>query len=184
MKPTDKQFKKLCEWCGFEEVQYLNTNGREMPGCIHYAHPVATGGGDGSLPPLDINFFFGYVVPKLDGVTIDYQQGHYMVRVKHKGFESVSGGKDLVTALFSAAWEVVEQVSEEFGAIERPKGITFDGVIDSIKAGELPILSDGEVSQLVTDYHFSGVQNRHVLAKNVAQAQRDLILKHIKGEGK
>ena len=75
-------------------------------------------------------------------------------------------------------------ISEEFGAIERPKGITFDGVIDSIKAAELPLLSDEDIIQLVTDYHISGVQNRHVLAKNVAQAQRDADMEQFKGEGK
>jgi len=36
---------------------------------------------------------------------------------------------------------------------------------------ELRVLNDEEIINLVTDYHMSGKQNRHILAKSVAEAQ-------------
>jgi len=44
------------------------------------------------------------------------------------------------------------------------------------------LLTDEEIINLVTDYHFSGEQNRHILAKNVAKAQLEKVAKHIEGE--
>jgi len=43
-------------------------------------------------------------------------------------------------------------------------------------------LSDEKIIELVTEYHFSGVENRHVLAKNVVKAFRQAILDVIKEE--
>jgi len=47
---------------------------------------------------------------------------------------------------------------------------------------ELPLLGEEEIIRIVTEYHISGIENRHVLAKRVAQAQRDLCMKTLKGE--
>ena len=44
-------------------------------------------------------------------------------------------------------------------------------------------LTDEEIINLVTEYHFSGKQNRHILARNVAQAQLNKIdIEQIKKE--
>ena len=42
----------------------------------------------------------------------------------------------------------------------------------------LAVIGNEEIIELVTKYHFSGVQNRHVLAKQIAQSQ----LSHTKDE--
>ena len=45
-------------------------------------------------------------------------------------------------------------------------------------------LTDEEIIELVTEYHMSGVQNRHVLAEKVAKAAQNKILKHKDEEGR
>ena len=46
--------------------------------------------------------------------------------------------------------------------------------------GEPPLLSGEEIIDIVTKYHLSAKQNRHILARQVAQAQRDSDLKWMK----
>lgn len=42
-------------------------------------------------------------------------------------------------------------------------------------------LTDEEIMDLVTDYHFSGKQNRHILAESAAKAQLKKIVEFIGG---
>ncbi len=70
-KPTAEQIQEVFLWCGFEEIQYCNFKG-PMPGCIHWAHPDAVGGGCSTLPKVDLNNLFKYAEPLLDKLGEHY----------------------------------------------------------------------------------------------------------------
>ena len=60
---------KILKFCGFKKHKYSKIVCEHEPRCEYRTYP----GGDHctKLPPLDMNFFFKYVVPKIeDGVRI------------------------------------------------------------------------------------------------------------------
>lgn len=82
-EPTEGQWQELLEWCGFEEIQYMGTDNKPMPGCVHWVHPGAVGGGCSTLPKIDLNNLFVFAVPKyIDeikaGASANYTSNAYV----------------------------------------------------------------------------------------------------------
>ncbi len=114
-EPTQEQIKEFWEWCGFEEVQYLDKRGKVCG--THWAHPLAIGGGSGSLPVLDLNNLFKYAVPiaikKLVELNLRYyiwtetKAIYYLFQAWE--IEYKSRKRSFEEALFWAIWEVIKQ---------------------------------------------------------------------------
>jgi hypothetical protein len=85
----------------------------------------------------------------------------------------------------------IEELDREIAALPEPKqktGTMVKEIFDHLypngyehKPDESRLLSDDEVMDLVTDYHFSGKQNRHILVGSAVKAQ-DLKTARIKDE--
>ena len=114
-QPTKEQIKEFWLHFGFEQIDYLNTNG-EVCG-TRYAHPEAVGGGDSSLPDLDLNNLFKYAVPKLFELGLWYKlfsDDGYHFCVIYKEFTkedvaaSIVGTETPALALFWAIWKAIK----------------------------------------------------------------------------
>lgn len=120
MQPTQKQIKKVWEWCGLcmhelrskDELDFNSfklPDGRQLWNSGHYLYCVKCGYASNScfiVPELDLNNLFWWVVPRLVD-TIG----------KHKAYLLLSGclssailtGKELELGIFWAVQQVMEE---------------------------------------------------------------------------
>lgn len=116
-KPTEKQWQKLWERCGFKEYKYRTTG--FIMDVTEWDYP--NGKRYKNLPDLDLNSLSRYAVPVLQskGFQID------IVCLEEKGFnvcawdvlhddgkEAVCENDDLATALFSVCNEILEALDK------------------------------------------------------------------------
>ena len=106
----EQEEQEFWEWCGFTKIQYLDTSGGVCG--IHWAHPLAPGGGSGSLPSRDLNSLFRYAVPKLSHPNIllyddKFVGGWYCkLTIPESPWEVGAFGTDPALALYKAIQEV------------------------------------------------------------------------------
>ena len=114
-QPTKEELEKFwTKWCGFERMDYLDTSGKVC--ATHWVHSLAVGGGNSSLPPLDLNNIFKFAVPKL--VSLGY---HVEIYVKELGgrlrfwvsikrddkLVGYCSKSELADAVFWAVWGII-----------------------------------------------------------------------------
>jgi len=84
---TDEEKKLILEWCGFK-LSYYCLKGERQGLALHYSeYPDGTQLRNG-IPPLDLNFYFKYVVPKLKYLSLHYDS-------KLKYLVCLDGGEDV-----------------------------------------------------------------------------------------
>ena len=102
-EPTKEQLEEFWQWGGFERIDYTDTSGKVCS--THWAHPLAIGGGSGSLPVSDLNNLWKYVVPKLVNVLGNYKAYLTLKRCLNR---AITGDKKFEDEIFWAVWEVIK----------------------------------------------------------------------------
>lgn len=101
-QPTNEQIQWFWEQCGLEEEW------EKWTGIKHFWWEDEEGdkiSDSEEPPPIDLNNLFKYAVPKMEGVSLHYEDGFYGAEVLQNDTDYGYSGKDPAPALFWAIYK-------------------------------------------------------------------------------